>query len=61
MVWFDYSYVNNSEMANVSLNCFIPYSPGEPVKAAETCEDLKMNQDETGYDCGGNICPECNS
>ena len=25
----------------------------------ETCEDKKQNQDETGIDCGGSVCPLC--
>ena len=47
-------------MAHVSLNRFIPYTPGDgsSQKVAETCDDGKQNQDEMWIDCGGK-CREC--
>ena len=46
-----YEYLDNPN--------FIPDCGGPDCDACPTCDDLEMNGDETGIDCGGTYCEPC--
>ena len=53
---------DDGEMCTVGTDCTSQIcDPGTMTCTARTCADGVQNQDETDVDCGGSVCPGCNT